>query len=102
MTSITDTRAWLSDNLLQVCYELVTPLEYDIPCHEINAFIGQNNVWSEDGRVRVIFTKSIPESGEFSYPLDGTYTIEYWVEDECGNETTEERQILVGDYGEPE
>lgn len=80
----------------------ITPQAYQLTSHQIQTLVGQNNVWSEDGMASVIFTKSIPESGEFSYPLDGTYTIDYWVEDECGNETIAERQIYVGDYGEPE
>lgn len=79
----------------QLCYELATPQTYQLTPQQVQTLIGQDNVWSEDGEVSVVFAKSIPESGEYSYPLDGVYEIEYTAVDECGNEASVTREIRV-------
>lgn len=54
--SITDTSAWntwASENKPFVVYKLATPLEYDLTPTEIEALLGQNNVWADCGDVSV-------------------------------------------------
>lgn len=91
-------KAWLAEEPLQLWYPKATPTGINIQGQTITTLYGRNNVWSEQGDVYVEFWKSIPQ-GEFSYPLDGVYTIDYHAEDECGNVNDSTRAIIVGDVG---
>ena len=87
---------YLASNPMQLVYELVNPIPFNIDPQVISTLYGRNNVWSEQGDVYVEFWKSIPQ-GEFSYPLDGVYSIKYHAEDECGNVNDSTRAIIVID-----
>lgn len=77
----------------QVVYELATPTTVQLTPQEVELLLGTNNVWS-DGMVTVAYPANIPD-GAYNYPFDGAYEITYHAEDECGNETTEVRQVIV-------
>lgn len=61
---------------------------------QIQTIEEENYVWSEDGSVKVIFTKTFTDE-EVTFPTNGYYEITYEAEDECGNKTTAIRQISV-------
>lgn len=80
----------------------ITPQTYQLTPQQIDTLIGQNNIWSEDGRVEVIYAKSIPQGEPYEYPVEGDYSVWYHAEDECGNEYNKERTIWVGEPVMPE
>jgi len=49
LTTESAINAWLASNPLQVCYELETPIEYDITPATIELLKGYNNVWTNVG-----------------------------------------------------
>lgn len=86
---------YLSQNPLQIAYKLASPQTIRLGKQTIALLQGQNNVWSEDGKVEVVYTKAI--SGATQFDIEGVYTIYYHTEDECGNETTVKRYLIVGE-----
>ena len=86
---------YLSQNPLQIVYKLASPQTISLDKQTIALLQGQNNVWSEDGKVEVVYTKAI--SGATQFDIEGVYTIYYHTEDECGNETTVKRYLIVGE-----
>lgn len=86
---------YLSQNPLQIAYKLASPQTIRLGKQTIALLQGQNNVWSEDGKVEVVYSK--PISGETQFDTEGVYTIYYHTEDECGNETTVKRYLIVGE-----
>lgn len=75
-------------------YELATPQTYQLTPHDINTLLGYNRVWADSGDVAVVYTKSM-EGDDITFNVEGEFTVTYTTEDECGNETTEERTIYV-------
>ena len=57
MTAVADWTTYLSNNPLQVCYELTTPLTYQLTPTQVEALVGTNNVWSTGDSVSVTYTK---------------------------------------------
>ena len=55
VSSVTDFRAWLSANPLQVVYELATPLTFQLTPQQIQTLVGVNNVWSEQGDIELSY-----------------------------------------------
>lgn len=47
--NLTAWKSWLAENPLQVCYELATPITYQLTPQQINTLLGTNNVWSDTG-----------------------------------------------------
>lgn len=47
--------SWLANNTLQICYELATPLTYQLTPQQIQTLVGVNNVWSEDGDIELSY-----------------------------------------------
>lgn len=95
---VTDNASWrtyLAQNPLQVCYELASPQTYQLTPQQVTALLGDNAVWADTGDVAVTYPIEMPD-GAFTFPTDGAYEITYHAEDECGNETTETRLIVVG------
>jgi hypothetical protein len=68
---------------------------YQLTPQEVALLQGQNNVWSEDGTVEVVYSHSIPQGEPFRYRVPGNYEITYTTEDECGNSTETTREINV-------
>lgn len=69
--SLADFKTWLAtENTngtpLQVCYELATPLTYQLTAQEVAALVGENNVWTSSGPVSV--TVEAPFSGIVTNP----------------------------------
>ena len=88
--------AWLAENPVTVCYKLATPQTIQLTPQEVKSLIGENNVWSEDGKVQVVYSTPLEEGiSQFNY--EGVYPITYHTEDSCGNETDVTRYIVVGD-----
>ena len=100
--------AWIDDSIsradkltlidsgnVQICYELASPQTYQLTPQQVTALLGDNNVWADTGDVAVEYPIEMPD-GAFTFPTDGAYEITYHAEDECGNETTETRLIVVG------
>ena len=54
------------DNPTQVCYELATPLTYQLTPQEIEVLVGENNVWTSSGPVSV--TVEAPFVGTVTNP----------------------------------
>lgn len=46
-------RAYLSENPLEVCYKLYSPISYHLAPTQLQTFLGQNNVWSNADYVEV-------------------------------------------------
>lgn len=88
----------IDDARFCVVYELATPEIYHFNQTEIDAFLGQNNIWSDtNGTTLVKFLKSLPEDEVIQYSAEGVYPIVYEAEDECGNRAEVIRPIIVTD-----
>jgi len=48
---------WFADNPTQLCYELATPITYQLTPKEITTLLGTNNVWSDAGDITVTYSK---------------------------------------------
>ena len=48
---------WFADNPTQLCYELATPITYQLTPTQVAALAGTNNVWSTGDSVSVTYTK---------------------------------------------
>lgn len=94
--TLAEWNTWLSNNPTQLCYELATPQSIQLTPQEVKSLIGENNVWSEDGKVQVVYSTPL-EDGISQFDYDGVYPITYHTEDSCGNETDVTRYIVVGD-----
>ena len=53
ITTVDAWRTWLSENPLQVVYELATPTTGQLTPTEVRTLLGQNNVWADCGSVEV-------------------------------------------------
>lgn len=42
-----------ADTVVEVCYELITPIEYTLTAQELTLLLGENNVWADTGDVSV-------------------------------------------------
>lgn len=54
-TDVADQKAWFSDNPTEVCFELATPITYQLTPQEIEALVGTNNVWSDGGPITIVY-----------------------------------------------
>lgn len=52
-------RQWFVDNASQFCYELATPIAYNLTPQEINTIIGTNTIYADIGDTSVIYPKTI-------------------------------------------
>ena len=57
VTDISGWMSWLSNNPLQVAYQLETPIAYQLTPQQIKTIIGRNNIWSDAGDVEVQYWK---------------------------------------------
>ena len=48
-------REWLSENPLQVCYELAAPIVYNVAPNRVPMFHKSNNIWANAGPVEVTY-----------------------------------------------
>ncbi len=53
ITTVSELRQYLSQNPLQVCYELATPIEYDLTPQQIELFKQYNNLFADNGTTEV-------------------------------------------------
>ena len=53
--SVAEFKAFLAENPLQVSYKLATPQTYQLTPQQIQTFVGQTNVWSDEGEVEVTY-----------------------------------------------
>lgn len=97
ITSLTDLKAYLANNPLQVVYELAEPQTIQLTPQEIHALLGQNNIWADSGSVEVVYQMQIPQGEDYQYPLEGIYQLIYRAEDKCGNIGRGTRNIIVAD-----
>lgn len=51
--SVSAWREWLSNNPLQLVYELAAPVTYQLTPQEITTLIGTNNIWANTGDITV-------------------------------------------------
>lgn len=49
ITSIAQANSWFAANTPVVCYELATPLTYQLTAQEVQMLLGENYVWSSSG-----------------------------------------------------
>ena len=52
-------KTFLANNNLQVCYELATPVTYNLTPTQVRAIVGTNNIWSDTGSVEVKFKDTV-------------------------------------------
>lgn len=52
-TTANSFKTWLTDNPIQVCYELATPQTYQLTPQQVATLLGVNNVWADCGSVSV-------------------------------------------------
>ena len=110
----TSARVWVNDprytdvtsfktamNGVQLVYELATPQTIQLTPQQVTLLTGDNNVWSEDGKVQVVYSTPL-EEGLSQFDYEGVYPITYHTEDSCGNETDVTRYVIVGDNLTPE
>lgn len=77
-------------------YLVAEPTTIQLTPQEVKSLIGENNVWSEDGKVQVVYSTPL-EDGLSQFDYEGVYPITYHTEDSCGNETDVTRYVIVGD-----
>lgn len=53
IATITEWKAYLAQNPLQLCYELATPQTYQLTPQDVEILKGRNNVWANSGDVTV-------------------------------------------------
>ena len=53
ITALADWKAYLANNPLEVCHELLTPITVQLTAQQITTLLGQNNVWSDADSVSV-------------------------------------------------
>lgn len=82
----------------EVVYKLSTPQTYQLTPQEVRTLLGTNNVWSDAGTVEIVYSK--PIGGATQFDIKGVYPITYHTEDECGNETTVTRELIVANCDE--
>ncbi len=80
-----------------ICYPLATPQTIQLTPQEIQTLVGVNNVWSEDGDIKVVFTKSL-DTDSPTFDVGGIYDVTYTAVDKCGNKAKVTRQIQVGTF----
>ena len=51
-------KAWFAENPTQLCYELATPITYQLTPQEITSLLGTNNVWADTGNTEVEYRAS--------------------------------------------
>lgn len=54
-TNVADQKAWFSDNPTEVCYELATPITYQLTPQEVATLLGSNRVWSDAGDISLVY-----------------------------------------------
>lgn len=52
-SSVSDFKATLTTNPLTICYELATPITYNLTPTEVKTLLGANNIWADTGDVDV-------------------------------------------------
>ena len=82
-------------------YLVAEPTAIQLTPQEVKSLIGENNVWSEEGKVQVVYSTPL-EEGLSQFDYEGVYPITYHTEDSCGNETDVTRYVIVGDNLTPE
>lgn len=61
---------WFADNPTQLCYELATPITYQLTATQVELLIGQNNVWS-DSNEAVTLTYVIELFTRYTFIVNG-------------------------------
>jgi len=54
-SNLTEFKTYLVSHNLQVCYDLTTPLIYQLTLTEVTTLLGQNNIWADTGDTSVIY-----------------------------------------------
>ena len=55
--NLTQFRALLASSPVTVCYQLTTPVEYNLTPAQMHAFLGQNNIWTDSGDITLVYWK---------------------------------------------
>jgi hypothetical protein len=68
--SLADYRTYLASNPFQLCYELATPLTYQLTPTQIEALTGANNIWASSGdvTVTVVTPETVTNNGNPAVP----------------------------------
>lgn len=75
ISTVADWRTWLSNNPVQVVYELATPITYTLTPQQVESLIGTNNIWSDAGEVTVRTPEAVEDGYALkSMPLTATVT----------------------------
>lgn len=54
-TTTAEIKAWLAENPVTFCYQLATPIAYQLSPTQITTLLGQNNIWADCGDVSVTY-----------------------------------------------
>ena len=100
-STLDEWKAFASSSDIQFIYAIAEPITIQLTPQEVKSLVGENNVWSEDGKVQVVYSAPL-EEGLSQFDYEGVYPITYHTEDSCGNETDVTRYVIVGDNIIPE
>lgn len=57
--SLAEWKEWLAENNVQLCYELATPVTYQLTPQEVSFLLGTNNLWVDTGDINVTYKADI-------------------------------------------
>lgn len=76
--TLADLRAWLSNNPVQIVYELATPIEVQLTPTEVQLLIGTNHIWSDEGNIVRLKTRTFgTDTANESIDVDYATTVQY-------------------------
>ena len=53
ISTIQEWQTWLSNNPVQLCYEIAIPITYQLTSQEVTMFMGQNNIYNNIGQTKI-------------------------------------------------
>lgn len=78
-TTVTQCRAWLAENPVQLVYNLATPQTYTLTPVQVKTLLGENRIYADAGDVTVEYRVDFNEAGLMFIPkaptADGTYRL---------------------------
>lgn len=55
LTNLSELKAYLAENPIDVVYPLATPLTIQLTPNQVNSLYGQNNIWADSGDTEVVY-----------------------------------------------
>jgi hypothetical protein len=54
ISAAADIKAWLDENLPTLCYELESPVTYNLTVPQVRSLLGINNIWADTGEINEV------------------------------------------------